>query len=133
MVELAESFGNDVICLFIKTTHSVDIGEGKKWEAGDPPYAGIYPTGGVVMTADQKIVIVQGAGKSTMVAVILAFLFGPLGMMYSTVSGGVIMLIISLIVGIFTLGFGLLFTWPVCVIWAALAADRQNKKVLASS
>lgn len=85
------------------------------------------------MAAGQKIVVVQGAGKSTMVAVILAFLFGPLGMMYSTVSGGVIMLIISLIVGIFTLGFGLLFTWPICIIWAALAADKQNKKVLAGS
>lgn len=84
------------------------------------------------MVENQKIVVVQGAVKSTMVAVILAFLFGPLGMMYSTITGGVIMLIISLIVGLLTLGFGLLFTWPVCVIWAALAADRQNKKALAS-
>jgi len=84
------------------------------------------------MAENQKIVVVQGAAKSTMVAVILAFLFGPLGMMYATVSGGVIMLIISLVVGIVTLGFGLLFTWPVCVIWAALAADKQNKKALAS-
>lgn len=84
------------------------------------------------MAANQKIIVVQGAVKSTMVAVILAFLFGPLGMIYSTVSGGIIMLVISLIVGVVTLGFGLLFTWPVCVIWAALAADRQNKRALAS-
>lgn len=79
----------------------------------------------------QKIIVVQGAGKSTVVAVILSFLFGPLGMFYSTVMGGIVMLIISIVVGIFTLGFGLLFTWPICVIWAALAADKHNKKALA--
>ena len=84
------------------------------------------------MAADQKIVVVQGVGKSTMVAVILSLFFGPLGMLYSTVLGGIIMLIISIVVGLFTLGFGLIFTWPICVIWAALAADRQNKKALAS-
>jgi hypothetical protein len=83
------------------------------------------------MAAEQKIVVVQGAGKSTMVAVILSLFFGPFGMLYSTILGGVIMLIISIVVGLFTLGFGLLFTWPICVIWAALAADRQNKKALA--
>jgi len=83
------------------------------------------------MAADQQIVVVQGAGKSTMVAVILSLFFGPLGMLYSTILGGVIMLIISIVVGLFTLGFGLIFTWPICVIWAALAADRQNKKALA--
>jgi len=83
------------------------------------------------MAADQKIVVVQGVGKSTMVAVILSLFFGPLGMRYSTVLGGIIMLIISIVVGLFTLGFGLIFTWPICVIWAALAADRQNKEALA--
>jgi len=83
------------------------------------------------MAADQQILVVQGAGKSTMVAVVLALFFGPLGMLYSTILGGVIMFIISLVAGIFTLGFGLLFTWPICVIWAALAADRQNKKASA--
>jgi hypothetical protein len=86
---------------------------------------------GESMAADQQIVVVQGAGKSTMVAVILSLFFGPLGMLYSTILGGVIMLIISIVVGLFTLGFGLIFTWPICVIWAALAADRQNKKALA--
>lgn len=80
----------------------------------------------------QKIVVVQGAGKSTVVAVVLSLLFGPLGMFYSTAIGGIVMLIISIVVGIFTLGFGLLITWPICIIWAALAADKYNKKALAA-
>lgn len=27
---------------------------------------------------------------------------------------------------------GLLFTWPACVAWAAIAANSYNKKVLAA-
>lgn len=79
----------------------------------------------------QKIVVVQAAGKSMAVAIILAILFGPLGMLYSTVMGGVVMIALSILVGIFTLGFGLFITWPVCVIWAAVAANSHNKKALA--
>lgn len=36
--------------------------------------------------------------------------------------------VISLLAGIFMLGFGLLFTWPICIIWATLAAGKHNKK-----
>jgi len=78
----------------------------------------------------QKIVVVQAAGKSMAVAIILAILFGPLGMLYSTVMGGVVMIALSILVGIFTLGFGLFITWPVCVIWAAVAANSYNKNIL---
>lgn len=78
----------------------------------------------------QKVVVVQTAGKSMAVAIILAILFGPLGMLYSTVMGGVIMIVISLLAGIFTLGFGLFITWPICVIWSAVATNSHNKKVL---
>ena len=79
----------------------------------------------------QKIIVVQGAGKSMAVAIILAILFGPLGMLYATVMGGVVMLVISLLAAIFTLGFGLFITWLICVIWAAVAANSHNKKMLA--
>lgn len=80
----------------------------------------------------QKIVVVQAAGKSMVVAILLAIFFGPLGMLYSTVSGGVIMIVISLVIGFITLGFGIFLTWPVCVIWAAVATNSYNKKALAA-
>jgi len=51
-------------------------------------------------------------------------------MLYSTILGGVIMGLISLIVGIVTLGVGLLITWPICVIWAGVAAYSYNNKLL---
>lgn len=80
----------------------------------------------------QKVVVVDGGGKSVLVAFLLAFFLGPLGMLYATVSGGLIMMVVSIVVGIFTLGFGLVVTWPICVIWACIAASNQNKKTAAA-
>lgn len=70
--------------------------------------------------------IIVKSNKSVGVALLLTFLFGPLGLLYASVSGGIIMLIISVFVAIFTLGFGVLITWPICMIWAAVAVNNQN-------
>lgn len=75
----------------------------------------------------QKVVV---ASKSMAVAIILAILFGPLGMLYSTVKGGVIMLILFAIVGVLTVGIGLFVLWPICVIWAAVAANAHNNQMV---
>ena len=76
----------------------------------------------------QKVVVIQNR-KSPVLAGILAFLFGPLGMLYSTVMGALVMFIISLIVAFFTGGLGLLITIPIGVIWAIIAANNHNKKI----
>ena len=68
--------------------------------------------------------------KNVGVAILLTVLFGPLGMLYSTVSGAVIMCIAFLVIGVGTLGFGLLFLWPICIIWAAVAASSYNQRLL---
>ena len=68
--------------------------------------------------------------KSTGLAILLTVLFGPLGMFYSTIWGAIIMIPISAVVGILTVGFGLFVTWPICVIWAAVATSSYNKKLL---
>ena len=78
----------------------------------------------------RQVVVVQST-KNVGIAVILAFLFGPLGMFYATTSGALIMMAISLIAAFITLGFGLLLTWPICVIWAGMAASDHNKKLMA--
>lgn len=76
-------------------------------------------------------IIVAVSPKNVGVAIILTVLFGPLGMFYSTVIGAIVMIVLSVIVGILTFGFGFLFTWPVCIIWGATAASAHNKKLLA--
>ncbi len=40
------------------------------------------------------------------------------------------MMAISLIVALFTLGLGLLLTWPICIIWGAAAASSYNEKLM---
>lgn len=75
-------------------------------------------------------VIVVATTKNVGVAILLTFLFGPLGMFYSTIVGGAVMLAISFFVAFFTFGFGLLITWPICIIWAAIAAKNYNDRIL---
>ena len=71
--------------------------------------------------------------KSVGIAVILAFLFGPLGMLYSTVIGAIVMFLLNLGAVFLTAGFGLVVTWPIGVVWAAVAASSYNKTLLAQA
>jgi hypothetical protein len=77
----------------------------------------------------QTTVIQMGSQKSVAGAVLLAFFFGPLGMLYATVPGALIMFVISFPVLILTLGLGLLITLPICAIWAGVAASSHNARL----
>ncbi|GEM_PF-5993719 len=77
--------------------------------------------------------IVIGSQKSVFVAFLLAFLFGPLGMFYSSVAGGLIMLIVSGIIALLTAGLGLLLTWPLCIVWAMIAASGHNRRLASTA
>ena len=68
--------------------------------------------------------------KSVGISILLTVLFGPLGMLYSTIQGGIIMVILSLIVGFLTFGFGLIVIWPISIIWGAVSVNSYNKKLL---
>jgi hypothetical protein len=67
------------------------------------------------------------------ISILLTVLFGPLGMLYSTIPGAIIMAVISVILGVITLGIGLLITWPICIIWGAVATSSYNKKLIAGT
>ena len=79
----------------------------------------------------QKSVVVN-TGKSVGASLVLTFLFGPLGMFYSTVIGAIIMLILYIIVGIVTVGIGLIILHPISMIWGAIAVSNHNKKLAGS-
>ena len=79
-------------------------------------------------TAPQTTVVVK-TEKNVGIALLLTFFFGPLGMLYSTVTGGIVMLIVSLVVAFLTLGLGLVITFPICMVWAAIAASNHNKEL----
>lgn len=89
-----------------------------------------YPALGQAVLA--TTVVNVNTGKSVGVALILTFLFGPFGLFYATVTGGVVMLAIEVffgILGFVTLGSGwLLFwaAWVVTIIWGCIAASGKN-------
>jgi hypothetical protein len=81
---------------------------------------------------NMNLVQQHGPGKSALVALLLAFFFGPLGMFYTTVFGAIVMLAVTFIVltiGVFTAGLGFLLffiTQPICCIWAVVAAGNSE-------
>jgi hypothetical protein len=94
------------------------------------PPAAAQPVG--AMTVQQTVINV-GSQKSVVGAVLLALFFGPLGMLYATVPGGLVMFVVNVLVAIPTLGLGLLVTIPIGALWAGQAASSQNRRVGGSS
>lgn len=78
-----------------------------------------------------QTVIVMGKQKSAGLAFLLTFLFGPIGLLYASVSGGIIMIVLGVIIGIVTLGFGLIVVWIISMIWAVVSANNANNKPMA--
>jgi hypothetical protein len=77
----------------------------------------------------QQVQVTGGAvfaPKSVGAALALTFFFGPLGLFYSSVTGGVVMLILSVVLATVTGGVSLFLTWPACMIWGAIAASNYN-------
>lgn len=68
--------------------------------------------------------------KSVGVSLVLTFFFGSFGLLYSSIVAGIIMFFVEVIVAIFTFGFGLILTHPICMVWGAIATNAYNKKML---
>lgn len=73
------------------------------------------------------------APKSVGLAFALTFFLGPLGLFYSSVTGGIVMLVVSILLAFTTAGISILFTWPVCIIWGCLAASNYNASLAAQA
>lgn len=71
--------------------------------------------------------------KSVVLALVLTFLFGPLGLFYVTVPGAVALILLAAIGVVPTLGFVLIFVWPASMAWAAIAASGKHKAFLAET
>lgn len=60
--------------------------------------------------------------RSRLLAFLLTLFFGPLGMLYTTVVGALVMLVLFGVLGFLTGGLALIILWPIAIIWAVLAA-----------
>jgi hypothetical protein len=76
----------------------------------------------------QRVIVLPT--KSVGLAVLLAVFFGPLGLFYSTVLGAVVMFVVNVLAAVFTVGLGLILTWPICGVWAFVAVKAHNKALL---
>lgn len=95
----------------------------------DDPTPCSHPILAMTQPPVTQSIVIMTTQKSMGVALLLAFFFGPLGLLYASVLGGIVMFVLSVIVGVLTLGFGLLVMWPITVIWAAIAVNSHNKKL----
>ncbi len=81
-------------------------------------------------------VTIAAPRKSLAVAVILAVFFGPLGLLYASITGGLILLgadLVALVVTFVTFGIGsVLFPliWIASIIWAILAIQGKDQLVI---
>jgi|AntRauTorcE11898_2_1112593.scaffolds.fasta_scaffold05943_5 hypothetical protein len=78
-------------------------------------------------------VIVTRAPKSAIAAFFLTFLFGPLGLLYASIGGGIFLILCAIILVPLTGGLGALFIWPVAMIWGVLAAMASKPGSQAAS
>ena len=81
----------------------------------------------------QQTVVVMGNKKSAGLAFLLAFLFGPLGLLYASVVGGLVMICVGIIIFFLTAGLGEIFVWIVCIIWAIVAVNNENNNPAAGT
>jgi hypothetical protein len=70
----------------------------------------------------------MGSGSNVVLAVVLAFLFGPFGLLYSTLLGALVMFFVhgALVVVQADIVPWWLITWTVNVIWGGMAASSRS-------
>ena len=68
--------------------------------------------------------------KDVLTAVMLAVLFGPIGLLYASIGGGIAMLILGVLAAKFSM-FALAYVELVSVAWALLAALGTDKQFYA--
>lgn len=70
--------------------------------------------------------VVVTASKSMVLAFLLAFLFGPLGLLYASVVGALVLLAIGIVALPLTGGLAVVFLWIASIIWAICAAAASK-------
>lgn len=70
--------------------------------------------------------IVATPPKSMLAAFLLAFFFGPLGLLYASVAGGLVLIVLAFVIVPITGGLGALIVWPASVVWALVSAAASH-------
>ncbi len=68
--------------------------------------------------------------KSVAGALIFCALLGPVGVLYSSLTGGIVMIVLGLLVLRAKLWGPVILIWLISCIWGVAATNRYNKKIL---
>lgn len=68
--------------------------------------------------------------KSVAGALLFCVLLGPVGVLYSSTRGGVILIILGFIVACVQLPVPIIMVWLISCIWGVAAANKYNNKVM---
>jgi hypothetical protein len=74
--------------------------------------------------------VIVARTKSVALSLVLTFFLGPLGMLYSTIWGALVMIVVAITLFIVTLGHAGFLIWPISMIWGAWAAHSYNQRLL---
>lgn len=67
--------------------------------------------------------------KSVAVALLFTAILGPLGLLYASFWGGVLMIILGVIVCSSRLFFPILLVWIISCIWGVRAVEKYNRNI----
>jgi hypothetical protein len=108
-------------------------GCGARWEEVIPAGAKLHavqPTSASLVAAlsnkTTSSVLFSTQPKSIWIAILLAVLFGPFGLIYCTTTGAWVTMILSIILGFFLGKYSLFIMLPTCALWAWKAARDSS-------
>jgi hypothetical protein len=82
------------------------------------------------MNGNGTNIIITMPAKSMGLSIFLTLVFGSFGLLYSSILGFFVMLLLDLVVGGMTLGVGLIITHPIAMIWGIIAVKRYNSNLI---
>ncbi len=68
--------------------------------------------------------------KNTTAALLFSIFFGPLGLLYSSIRGGVVMIVVAFIVLSSHYPVPIILMWVGCSIWSVTAINRYNLQLM---
>ena len=68
--------------------------------------------------------------KSVPIGLLLTVFLGPIGLLYATLMGGIIMIILGIVILSYPYPFPAILWWLGCCIWCVYAIEKRNRKHL---
>ena len=82
------------------------------------------------MTQNQRVARAIINKISMGLAFLLTFFLGPFGVLYVSILGGILFILVAGVVSLVTFGWAVPFFWFVSIIWAMLAVRSHNERLI---